>query len=156
MLVEEFQTFGWITNSSLPPEKGHSSGHLDVYFSLDMNFMEFSVGRENWWGQRESLSKNNYPLFSLAFPHTANLKGYLQPPFCLFHCLLTHILLNLNTVMTSCLDDPDRLFFIWITENLFYLLYAHTGRQQPLWGKLEKPGHREEWRADQSRLSRKM
>lgn len=47
MLAEEFQTFGWLTDPSLPLEKGHPSGHLDIYFSLEMNFMEFSVGRGN-------------------------------------------------------------------------------------------------------------
>ena len=45
MLVEEFQTFGQITNPSPLLEKGHCSGHLDIYFSLEMNFMEFSGGR---------------------------------------------------------------------------------------------------------------
>lgn len=47
MLVEEFQTFGWIANPSPLLEKGHPSGRLDIYFSLEMSFLEFSLGR---WG----------------------------------------------------------------------------------------------------------
>lgn len=47
MLVEEFQTFGWIANPSPLLEKGHPSGRLDIYFSLEMSFLEFSLGG---WG----------------------------------------------------------------------------------------------------------
>lgn len=84
MLVEEFQTFGWITNPSPLLEKGHPSGRLGIYFSLEMSFMEFSLGGREWSGRREFSSKTDIvwhstlpkPTHQDLRPHINNLVGF--------------------------------------------------------------------------------
>lgn len=68
MVVEEFQTFGWITNPSPLLEKGHPSCHLDIYFSLEMSFMEFSVGSEGYEDKGNFLVKMAVSHLTLPMP----------------------------------------------------------------------------------------
>lgn len=68
MVLEEFQTFGWITNPSPLLEKGHPSSHLDIYFSLEMSCMEFSVGGGGYEHKGNFLVKMTVSCLTLPMP----------------------------------------------------------------------------------------
>lgn len=49
-----------------------------------MNFMEFSVGRGKWWGQREYPSKNNFLPFNTGHAQTPTILKMLHSTLILF------------------------------------------------------------------------
>lgn len=85
MLVEEFQTFGWVTNPSPLLEKGHPSGRLDIYFPLEESFMEFSLDGGDAEDQGNFLVKPTDTVLhsTLLEPARQDLRPYIIP-----HCLL--------------------------------------------------------------------
>lgn len=157
MLVEEFQTFGWITNPSPLLEKGHPSGHLGIYFSLEMSFMEFSVGRGKWWGQREFPGKNDDAPLNTAHTHTPTILN-LTPNAYLFHYVLTYIMCGLLIIMTrAALEAPEVLWWsICITEYFFFLWCVHKRYKSSLWGSWERKGTERRARMSKFLLLRKV